>query len=260
MKTSDIFSVAHLSASFGERAVLSDISFSLKSGALTGLLGANGSGKSTLLKTLCGFAGKYESCTVNGQSIKNLSSKSLSRLIAYIPQRSVVALPIPVIDVVMMGFNPYLNIFGRPNRGMYDKALTALETVGMKNRADDDFLTLSEGQKQLCILARAVVQDTPILLLDEPDSALDFQNRRLLIKTVKRQVASSDKAALLCSHDPALALEFCDSIILLADGKISDIISPRGDSLERVSSALSKIYGKLTVFRYNGKLFMSKEE
>lgn len=255
-----VLSVKSLFASYGKRQVLTDISFTLNKSSLTGLLGANGSGKSTLLKTLCGFVGSYEECIVNGQDIKKLSNKSLSRLISYIPQRPSVTFSLSVTDIVLMGFNPYLSIFSNPDRQMYKKAMDALVQVGLYERRDDDFLALSEGQKQLCILARTIVQDTPLMLLDEPDSALDFSNRRLLIKTVKETVSKSGKSALLCSHDPALSLEFCDSIILLSGSKISGIISPKTDSEEFLTQKLSQIYGKVDVFRRNGKLFMSKED
>ncbi len=255
-----LFCAEGINASYNGRQVLFDVSLSVEKGSLTGLLGANSSGKSTLLKAICSLVGSYKSCMVNGQNIRPLSNKRRSQLISYIPQRPSVSFSLSVTDIVMMGFNPYLPILSQPDKSMYQKAYEALKTVGLFERRDDDFLSLSEGQKQLCILARTIVQNTPVMLLDEPDSALDFSNRRLLIKTVKSITETLGKAAVLCSHDPILSLEFCDKIILLSNGRISDIIYPKTDSEETLSTALSKIYSNVTVFRYKDKLFMLKED
>lgn len=259
MAPSDFFKVTGLSCAFGKKVVLRDISFSLAAGSLTGLLGANGSGKSSLLKTLCGFCGSAE-VSLDGQRLNLKKRRPLARKISYIPQRSGVALALPVTEVVAMGLNPRLSLLERPGAAHRHAVESALKALGLWETRDQNFLTLSEGQKQLVILARTLVQDTPVMLLDEPDSALDFNNRRLLLKQISALSLQQDKAALLCSHDPALALEFCHRLLLLKDGQILADLNPAADSEAALGAALSQIYGPLTVFRHRGRLFIYKEE
>lgn len=259
MAQSDFFFIDGACASFGKREVIKNISFSLEKGTLTALLGVNGSGKSTLMRTICSFCGTYENCTLDGEKLKNLSRKKMSALVSYIPQRSGITFSSSVLDVVLLGFNPHLKLLENPNEKHKQAACKALRDVGLEQRKDDDYLTLSEGQKQLCILARTIVQDTKLLLLDEPDSSLDFLNRRLVLQTLKSLVEEKDKTALICMHDPAFALEFCDKILVLSDSSICDELYPKKDSEHKIEHSLSKIYGKVEVFRHNGKLFMAKE-
>lgn len=250
MKTeSSFFTVSHLSAGYGSKAVLRDISFSLRPHTLTGLLGANGCGKTTLLRAVCGGLPYTGDVCLEGQSLKRLRHRSLSRLISYIPQKSGVTVSLPALEVVLMGFHSVLRPLGYPDRDMRRAALSALETVGLPTLADRDYLTLSEGQKQLCILARTLVEDTKLLLLDEPDSALDFHHRYHILRTLRSLVRPAPKAGLLCLHDPQLALECCDQLLLLRDGRCIASLSPRTDSLTHMQEALSEIYGPLSLAR-----------
>lgn len=159
-----------------------------------------------------------------------------------------------------MGFNPVLGIFENPNEEQKKRAIKAIGEVGLSEKIDDNYLTLSEGQKQLCILARTMVQNTKILLLDEPESSLDFTNKRMLLKKVKETVYNKEKAALICLHDPMCALEFCDRLLIISDGKICESINPKEDREEKISKALRTIYGNIEVFRHKGKLFITEEE
>lgn len=257
---SDFFSIKNLSVSFDGKSILKNVSLTLRKGELTGLLGLNGSGKSTLLKGICSICGDYESCTVAGEEIKNLSAKKTAQIISYIPQKSGIELSVSVLDTVLMGFNPVLGIFENPNEEQRKKAIRAISEVGLSEKLSDNYLALSEGQKQLCILARTMVQDTKILLLDEPESSLDFLNKRMLLKKVREAVCGRDKAALICLHDPICALGFCDRILLISEGKICGNICPKEDSEEKISEAFRLIYGNVEVFRRKGKLFIGEEE
>lgn len=181
--------VSRLSAGYGRHMVLKDISFQTRPGELTGLLGPNGCGKTTLLRALCGQLPYSGSCLLNGRPLEGLSSRKLARLISYIPQRSGIGISLPVIDVVLMGFNPVLGLLQQPSSRQREQAYNALDAVGMKPYAEHDYQKLSEGQKQLCILARTMVEDASLLLLDEPESSLDFPHRhqtmRLLTEIVQ---------------------------------------------------------------------------
>lgn len=241
-----ILSAKQLRTGYDKTPVLKDISFSLTPGTLTGLLGANGSGKTTLLKALCGLLPYTGNCSLYDTPLKQLSTREIARKVSYIPQRSGITLSIPVLDVVLMGFNPVLKLFEKPAGAHKEAARCALSAVGLSGFEARDYLTLSEGQKQLCILARTLVENTKLLLLDEPDSALDFRNRYLFMQTLRHMVKEEHKAGLICLHDPAAALEFCDRIILLTDG-VCESISPDKDPIPDMEAALTKVYGPLSI-------------
>lgn len=269
--------VTNFSAGYDSRknknddAVVRNVSFSLDDGSLTALIGANGCGKSTLLKGICRLIPAEGNCILqnaaalssaftksgpNHLSLHRLSSRQMARLISYIPQRSGITISLSALDVVLMGFHPYLGLLESPGKVHREKTLAALKTVGLSEAKNQDFLTLSEGQKQLCILARTLVQDTSLLLLDEPDSALDFSNRQMLLQTIQKIVHTGQKTALLVLHDINLALDYCDQLLLMKDGIITQILYPKADSEKILSEALSGICGPVEVFRRDGHCFM----
>lgn len=261
--------VTNFSAGYGSQkkkdsvAVIRNVSFSLKDGTMTALIGANGCGKSTLLKGLCSLISssgtvlwKDTSSAGTERSLQTLPGRQLARLISYIPQRSGITISLSALDVVLMGFHPQLGFLESPGKAHQRRAQQALETVGLSGSAEQDFLTLSEGQKQLCILARTLVQDTRLLLLDEPDSALDFSNRQLLLQTIRDVIHNRQKTGLLVLHDISLALDYCDQLLLMKNGEVICTLSPKIDSEKELSDALSEICGNVEVFRRDGHCLM----
>ena len=242
-----LFTADNLSIGYGKKDVLSNISFSLTPGTITGLLGANGSGKSTLLKALCRQLPYKGTCRLKSRMLTDFSLRKLAGAVSYIPQRSGISISLPLIDVVLMGFNPDLKLLERPSPKQQDKARRALAAVGLAGKEMEDYLTLSEGQKQLCILARTIVENTSLLLLDEPDSALDFHNKHRMMQILQRLTQDQEKAALICLHDPNLALDYCDQLLLLKDGRCFTSLLPAADSLAQMQEALSKIYGSVSL-------------
>ena len=196
-------SVHGVTAGYGRQPVINNISFQLEEGRLLGVIGANGSGKTTLLKALCGILPHEGSCTLDNATLERLSPRQIARLISYIPQRSGVSIDISVLDVVLMGFNPQLSLLEHPSKAMREAALQALQQVGLGDRAEENYLHLSEGQKQLCILARTLVSDSKLLLLDEPESALDFRFRYQMLSLLRGWVASGRRSAVVTLHDPS---------------------------------------------------------
>ena len=247
---SALFSANDLSVTLGSAPVLQDVSFSVpESAPLMGVLGANGSGKTTLLRCMAGLIPHKGHCTLHGVSLQQLSAKSLARRVSYIPQQSGIGISLSVREVVLMGFNPRLGVLQAPSPAMHAAAEQALAQVGLAGFADRDYLTLSGGEQQLCILARTLVQDTELLLLDEPDSALDLHNRVKMLQTVSALVHSGGKAALVCLHDPALALEFCDTLLLLRDGHLIAQLHPKTDPLPETEQQLAKVFGPVQLIR-----------
>ena len=210
---------------------------------LTALLGANGCGKTTLLKALCRRLPYTGSCALEGKPLETISRRALARQVSYIPQRSGIGISLPVLEVVLMGFNPVLGLLQRPSRAQRSQAREALAAVGLEAYAEEDYQRLSEGQKQLVILARTMAEDARLLLLDEPESALDFFRRHQMMRLLSGMVTGSGKAALVTLHDPALALEYCRRLVLLRDGVCLSVLHPASDSVSHMEQALGAIYG-----------------
>ncbi len=249
MDSSFFFTADQLNAGYGKRQVLREVSFSLRQGCITGLLGANGSGKSTLLKAICNQLPHTGECILNGQRLEDLNIRRLAGRVSYIPQRSGITLSVSVLDVVLMGFNPVLGLFRNPVQEQKKRAEEALAAAGLAGMQERDYQSLSEGEKQLCILARTMVEDTELLLLDEPDSALDFHNRYYVLMKLRRLVQEQKKTALVCLHDPGLALDICDQLLLLKEGRCISSLRPDQDAPQVMEEKLKQIYGPLSLIR-----------
>ena len=243
----NIIETHHLTKTYAGFTAVSDLNLHIPKGTVYGFLGPNGAGKSTLLKALCRQLPYRGTCRLNSRMLTDFPLRKLAGAVSYIPQRSGISISLPLIDVVLMGFNPDLKLLERPSPKQQEKARRALAAAGRAGKEMEDYLTLSEGQKQLCILARTIVENTSLLLLDEPDSALDFHNKHRMMQILQRLTQDQEKAALICLHDPNLALDYCDQLLLLKDGRCFTSLHPAADSLAQMQEALSKIYGSVSL-------------
>lgn len=241
--------VSELSCGYGNRTVLQQVEFSLAKGHLLGLLGANGSGKTTLLRALCGTIAHTGSCRLEGVELESLSPRQIARRCSYIPQRSGISIDISVLDVVLMGMNPWLGLLEHPTAAMRRAALQALAEVGLSDRAQDNYLHLSEGQKQLCILARTLAADARLLLLDEPESALDFSHRYRMLEILRRWVSQGSRGVVAALHDPSLALNCCDDLLIVSGGRVQAMLAPATDPPAKMEQQLSAVYGAVSLHR-----------
>ena len=241
------FQASGICAGYGAKRVIDDLSFSLESDRVMGILGANGSGKTTLIKSICGILRHEGECVLEGVKLEKLSARQLAQKCSYIPQRSGIAIDISALDVVLMGFNPQLGLLEHPSKAMKEQALEALERAGLSGMADQNYMHLSEGQKQLCILARTLVADSRLLLLDEPESALDFQFRYRMLGIIRDWVRRDSRFALVALHDPMLALNDCDDLLLLKDGRSIGVLHPQIDPFWKMEQMLSQIYGRVSL-------------
>ncbi|MBP3634585.1 MAG: ABC transporter ATP-binding protein [Oscillospiraceae bacterium] len=242
--------ILDLQAGYGENRVLRGVCFSLQPGQLAGLLGANGSGKTTLLRAICGIVPHEGKCLLHGAPLDGLSAKKLAQKVSYVPQRSGITIDLTALEVVEMGFHANLGLLRRPSRTMTNTAVQALERVGIDPNVN--FLHLSEGQKQLCIMARTMVGSSRLVLLDEPESALDLANRYEIFARLKSWMGS--RTVLTALHDPQLALQICDVLVLLKDHTVHSILHPKTDSRETMETALCQIYGELRLYDLDGTL------
>lgn len=249
-----ILSADGLSAGYGKKAdIIHDISFTLNEHSLTALLGTNGCGKTTLIKTICGMIPYKGEISVDGRDIRTLSVRELSKLCSYIPQRSGISIDISALDAVLMGFSPDLGILNYPDSEMKKKAELMLERVGLGDRINENFLHLSEGQKQLCILARAMVRKCRLMLMDEPESALDFGGRYKMLGMVRDIVDTENCSALVTLHDPQLALNTCNEILLMKDGQLVSVLHPDSDSINEMEERMSGVFGPLSITECKSK-------
>ena len=247
----ELLKVERVSCGYPHREVVHQASLSVVPGEFCALLGLNGCGKTTLMKAVCGLLPIQQGrCLVDGVDCTRDNERQRALKMAYIPQRGSLIVGKTVLEVVLMGFNARLHLLDSPGKIHREKAMEALERLGMAHLAQWDYAQLSEGQKQVIILARTMVQDTPVMLMDEPDSALDFVNRNLVLGKIREVLHTQNRAGLITLHDPNFALAYCDSLILMQDGKILQRLTLKDASPEQIEEALSKIYGRIRILQY----------
>lgn len=243
-----MLTVRDVSFAYGTTPVLDGVGFELARGELCALFGPNGTGKSTLFKCVLGHLARRGEVHIDGQDTARLGAGRLARLVAYVPQEHRPPFPYLVREMVLMGRTPHLGgVFG-PSRRDEAAAEEAMERIGVEDLADRSYTTLSGGQRQLVLLARALAQDTPLLLLDEPTASLDFGNQLLLWQTV-RGLTAEGRTALICTHDPNHVLWFCDRALvlgrhgrLLEDGPVDDVV--RDDLVRSLYGPVSEVVGR----------------
>ena len=243
-----LLSLHNVTIGYGKVNIINNISFNAAEGEFCALLGLNGSGKTTLLKGICGLlplAGGH--CFVNEHDVTRMNEKDRARYISYMPQRHSKLIGVTVLDAVMMGSNARLDVFGFPSEKDREAANEALVKMEIPHLAFDDFSRLSEGQKQLVILARTLVQNAPVMLMDEPDSALDFLNKHKTLDDIRKLIYSEKKAGLITLHDPNFALAHCDRLILIKNGALASEIRLSGASANEIQECLSAVYGRIEV-------------
>ena len=212
--------VKNLSFSYGGHAVLHDISFSVNKGEFLSILGPNGAGKSTLFRCVLGLLSGYTGqVLVNGVDTRTLSIPETARQIAYIPQSSRSVFHYSVFDIVLMGTTSGLNPLRSPAKQDQERCQWALEKVGISHLAGRCFHRLSGGEKQLVLIARALVQNAPILMLDEPTANLDFGNQLRVLEQA-RSLAREGYTVIQTTHHPEQSYLFSDRILTIQDGRV----------------------------------------
>ena len=249
---SEMLCLNHICVSYGSRQILHGIDLSLQPGEFCALLGL----KSTLLHGLCGFLPMAGQVQVNGIDCTRMHEKKRAQLLSFLPQTPSLAGGRTTLDAVLMGYNAQLGLFDSPSAAQRQNALAILGRLGLADRADVDFGTLSQGQKQLVLLARSMVQEAPVMLMDEPDSALDFTNRHHMLRLIRDSIHSQQRCGLITLHDPNFAMAYCDRLVLLHGGVIQAQITMASASAEELREQLSLLYGPVEVLSYGGRFFM----
>ena len=215
------FQVDALRFSYIHGFSLRNISFSVDSGQLCALLGPNGCGKTTLIKCL---AGAYKiaggSVQFGDADLSVLKQHEVAKLLSYVPQSHDASFSYRVIEMVVMGRNPHVNFFSTPSGKDLAKSVGALEALNISHLRDELYPEISSGQQKLVLIARALAQEAPIMLLDEPTAHLDFKNKLLVLRSIKKLVAHNGLTVLMSLHDPNEVALVADQTIIMNNGEI----------------------------------------
>lgn len=220
--------ISNLELHYGTARVLAGLNLQLQPGEVLGLIGPNGAGKSSLIRALSGVlkptAGKVQ---VDGKDLLSLSEAERARLISVVPQSTQLPPAFTVYECVALGRTPHLNWLGSLGAGdtaKIDWAMQITECDALKNRRAGQ---LSGGEQQRVLLARALAQDCPILLLDEPTAHLDLHHQVAILNVVRQLAKERQLAVLVALHDLNLASLFAQRLALLVDGRLQALGSPQ---------------------------------
>ena len=232
--------VEHLDFYFGKRQILKDICFEAQGGEFLSILGPNGVGKSTLFRCILNLLHPSAgTITLDGRDIRQMTTRELAQYIAYIPQFHNPTFNYSVLDMVLMGTASQLGTLETPGNAQLEIAHNALARMKIEHLAEHPYGFCSGGEKQLCLIARAIAQRAKVLVMDEPSASLDFGNRIRVMQTV-RSLVSDGYTVVQTTHDPEQAYMYSDKILAIHDGHVLAWGTPQ----EVMDGALmSKLYG-----------------
>lgn len=240
----EILKTSSLSIGYDNKTVVSDINVTLNEGDIIALVGPNGAGKSTLFKTFSTHikpvGGKIE---LFGKDLMSYSPKERAKLLGIVLTERPDDMFLKVFDVVAAGRYPYTGMFGKLNQNDEKEIKASLELVGVKHLIDRVFNTLSDGEKQKVMIAKAIAQNTPIIMLDEPTAFLDYPSKIELFSLLKKLANEQKKTILFSSHDLELLLRYTDNLWIIAKNK--PFVS--GKSVELLKNNIIKDYFELKV-------------
>ncbi len=244
---SNLLEVDHLTVAYGVRVALREVSLSLAGGELLGLVGPNGSGKTTLIRAVTGavppLAGRVR---IAGRDAARLPVAQVARLIAVVPQNPQLPEAFTALDAVLMGRTPHLRLLqaeGPVDLEAAQRAMLATDTWALAGRP---IAELSGGERQRVVVARALAQEAPVLLLDEPTAHLDIGHQAAVLALMRTLCRAEGKAVLAAVHDLTLAAQFCDRLLMLHQGQVvaqgaaADVLLP--ELLERVYQAQVHVF------------------
>lgn len=219
---------------------LADVSLQVRAGELCTLLGPNGAGKTTLLRCILGLLRPQQgSIRLLGRELGSLSPRELARLVAYVPQASSTPFPFTALEMAVMGRTPHVGTMASPSAADRRIALAQLEALGIGHLAGRPFPLLSGGERQLTLLARALVQEAEILVLDEPTASLDYGNEVRFLD-VTAGLTGQGRAVLMTTHQPSHALTHASRAVLMSSGAI---VAAGPPAQVLTAERLSALYG-----------------
>ena len=229
----NVIELQNLSIGYGKKSIASGLNLTFKAGEIVTLLGANGCGKTTLLKTILGLLKKQAGeIMIAGKPQKAWSRKTLSQLMGYVPQAQNYHFPFSVEEIILMGRTAYLNWASSPKASdlaLVDGVIEQLEITYLKGKL---YPELSGGERQLVLIARAIIGNPEVLIMDEPTASLDYGNQLRVLEQIER-LKNAGITILMTTHQPEHALKIADRLIMLhqgtilADGDAKQVLTPK---------------------------------
>lgn len=243
--------VNNLTFGYTQKKVLKNIDFSLSKGDFCALVGANGSGKSTLLKAIAGLLSTEASSAIEieNQTLTDISPRELAKKIAYVPQRQDVIFDFSVFDVVMMGRHPYQNHWSKGDAQDYQIVEEMLHKTNLIHLKDKMLTQLSGGEMQRTMIARAMAQQTPILLLDEPLSNLDITHKFEIMDILQELNQQEKVSIIIILHDFSFVKKYSSKTLIISDGTVQNY----GNTNE-----VFKIENLQQAFQFSSNYFMDE--
>lgn len=205
----------------GQPAILDRVSLTFETGGLYGIIGPNGSGKTSFLRHLLRFIRAENGQLMLGdRQLQEYERKQLAKEVSFVPQNTGIDTDFTAYDIVMMGRNPYRGSFSGINREDREKVKEAFCLASCEQLKEKRFADLSGGEAQRVLIARAIAQDTPWLLLDEPVSSLDVHHQMEIMKTLTYLNQEKKKSVIIVLHDLNLAARFCSHLVMLKKGRV----------------------------------------
>jgi iron complex transport system ATP-binding protein len=223
---SAVIEIDNVNFSYGRQAILRDMSFAVESGDFVAIAGPNGAGKSTLLNLLCGLLHPRRGrIRIDGRDIRRYSVKELARKVAMVRQESFCAFDFTVSQVVAMARTVYMSALGFESQVDREIIAETMELTDTMRFASRPIRQLSGGERQRVFIARALAQQSPILLLDEPTTFLDYKHQVAIYDLLREAMSRGNKTVVAATHDINLAMQYCDKAVLMSAGdyQIGDI-------------------------------------
>ena len=239
--------------SYGETEVLKNVDFRAYKGQLVALIGPNGAGKSTLFKCILKFLKGYQGhIYIKGQDIAEMSRPQIAKEIAYIPQITIPVFNYTVLDIVLMGLTGGLKPLESPKQKHVEKAEGILESLGILYLKDRGFSRISGGERQLVLLARAIIQDAKILVMDEPTANLDYGNQFRVMEKISNLVQEG-YTVIISTHNPEHALLFAEKTFVLQNGEVKAAGPSKQVLTEELMQSLYEVEVRLIDTEFHGE-------
>ncbi len=202
-----LLAVQDLRFSYGKKEIFSELNFDLSTGSVTCLIGSNGCGKTTLIDCITGYLNANNGkIMIEGKDISLLNARELAKLKAYVPQHHDKHFPFTVLDIILMGRTAHLGFLSRPSGKDRDKVRKLMIRLNMLELIDRDYTELSGGETQMVLILRALIQESPLIIMDEPTSHLDFKNELILLEQIGELAQEHNRGILMSTHSPNQAL------------------------------------------------------
>ncbi len=235
-----LYDIKNLCSSYGNKIILQNLSLDIPSGCLVSLIGPNGSGKTTLLRVLAGLKGYSGSVMLHGHEVRNISRKNFARSLSFVMSGRTFnpSYPFRVREIISMGRMPFMNLFSRLTPEDTNIISRSANLIGIHHLLERNIMTLSDGERQLALIACGLAQDTDTILLDEPANSLD-PDKSAKVYSILRELADNGKSIIASVHDVNISRAYSDYYIALKEG---NLIS-HGDIHELNEEILYELYG-----------------